>query len=454
MTDDPVLSEMLRILETNPELLPVRIRVIELLADRSRHAEALPHCAAALGIDPGNAVVLALLQRCTAALAAGAGSPQAETQSGQIPGTPSGSVANETSANETSAEETTPDPDPAPPAHFDWAAAEREVGDIIAPAFVDEGERSEGELSLNEDGEPVAHAEGDVGLFERPSVALADVGGMENVKQQLELSLLGPLRNPDLAKAFGTSARGGLLLYGPPGCGKTFIAAAVAGELGANFYPIEIADILDIYTGSSERNLHQVFEVARRNAPCVLFIDEVDALGHKRSQMSGSATMRTVVNQLLTEMDSATADNDGVYLLGATNHPWDIDVALRRPGRFDRMILVTLPDREARRAILRHHLKDRPVSGIDLAAIAKRTDGFSGADLAHVCTSATQLAMADSIRSGTVRPVTMRDIEGALAQVKPSAGAWFESARNVVEFANNDGTYDELAKYMREKKLR
>ncbi len=164
--------------------------------------------------------------------------------------------------------------------------------------------------------------------------------------------------------------------------------------------------------------------------------------------------MRTVVNQLLTEMDSATADNSGVYLLGATNHPWDIDVALRRPGRFDRMILVTLPDREARKAILRHHLKDRPVTGIDLAAIAKRTDGFSGADLAHVCTSATQLAMAESIRSGTVRPVGMRDVESALAQVRPSAAAWFESARNVVEFANNDGTYDELAKYMREKKFR
>ncbi|WP_067885567.1 ATP-binding protein [Nocardia vaccinii] len=494
MTDDPVLSEMLRILETNPELLPVRIRVIELLADRSRHAEALPHCAAALGNDPGNARVLELLQRCTAALAAGAGAPPAP-QPGQISGAASGGAAAETgsaasqpggtgnsadgaasrsggaansasdpasrgggaaselNANETGAAETAPDPDADPPPRFDWAAAEREVGDIIAPAFVDDGP-ADGELSRNEDGEPVAHAEGDVGLFERPSVALADVGGMANVKQQLELSLLGPLRNPDLAKAFGTSARGGLLLYGPPGCGKTFIAAAVAGELGANFYPIEIADILDIYTGSSERNLHQVFEVARRNAPCVLFIDEVDALGHKRSQMSGSATMRTVVNQLLTEMDSATVDNEGVYLLGATNHPWDIDVALRRPGRFDRMILVTLPDREARRAILRHHLKDRPVSGIDLAAIAKRTDGFSGADLAHVCTSATQLAMADSIRTGTVRPVTMRDIDTALAQVKPSAGAWFESARNVVEFANNDGTYDELAKYMREKKLR
>ncbi|MQY17885.1 ATP-binding protein [Nocardia macrotermitis] len=495
MTDDPVLSEMLRILETNPELLPVRIRVIELLADRLRHTEALTHCATALGMAPGNPAVLDLLQRCTAALASGA--PQPSAQSGQTHGaspdrvpepgatdtrTPTdnraGTTGNQSAdttpqrgesadqagntagrpgaaGNDAGGQEVGAESDATQPVPFDWAAAEREVGDIIAPAFVNEAEvAGEGELSVNEEGEPVAHAEGDVGLFERPGVGLADVGGMENVKRQLEVSLLGPLRNPELAKAFGTSARGGLLLYGPPGCGKTFIAAAVAGELGANFYPVEIADILDIYTGSSERNLHQIFEVARRNAPCVLFIDEVDALGHKRSQMSGSATMRTVVNQLLTEMDSATVDNEGVYLLGATNHPWDIDVALRRPGRFDRMILVTLPDRPARTAILRRHLKDRPVSGIDLAVIAKRTDGFSGADLAHVCTSATQLAMADSMRTGTVRPVTMRDIDDALAQVKPSAGAWFESARNVVEFANNDGTYDELAKYMREKKFR
>jgi len=439
MTDDPVLTEMLSMLQANPDLLPLRVRVIELLAERARHADALAHCATALGQDPGNAAVLELLQRCTTALATDA------------PPDPSGPVEDaHTAAAQSDAAAAARDREAADePTRFDWVAAEREVGDIIAPAFV-----GEDEASLAVEGEPVVYAEGDVGLFERPRVSLADVGGMENVKQQLELSLLGPLRNPELAKAFGTSARGGLLLYGPPGCGKTFIAAAIAGELGANFYPIEIADILDIYTGSSERNLHQVFEVARRNAPCVLFIDEVDALGHKRSQMSGSATMRTVVNQLLTEMDSATADNEGVYLLGATNHPWDIDVALRRPGRFDRMILVTLPDREARRAILRHHLKDRPVTGIDLTAIAKRTDGFSGADLAYVCTAATQLAMADSIRTGTVRPVAMRDIEATLSQVRPSAAAWFESARNVVEFANNDGTYDELAKYMREKKFR
>ncbi|MEG8177204.1 AAA family ATPase [Nocardia terpenica] len=507
--------------DRNPDLLPLRVRVIELLTERGRYSEALTHCATALGREPGNPQVLELLQQCTAALsgttsaapASGAAEPSGHvavpvsgvaepngTAAAPAPGVaePNGAAA---APAPHAAEPNGTDTGPAPAAEsggpvagpdsgaaesngigaegdldaaesnavadgadsgalganygavesgseqegegggFDWDAAERQVGDIVAPAFVGEGEVA-------------AVAEGDVGLFERSGVTLADVGGMDAVKRQLELSLLGPLRNPELAKAFGTSARGGLLLYGPPGCGKTFLASAIAGELGANFYPIEIADILDIYTGASERNLHQVFQAARRNAPCVLFIDEVDALGHKRSQMSASATMRTVVNQLLTEMDSFTADNDGLYILAATNHPWDVDVALRRPGRFDRMILVTLPDLAARKAILHHHLRDRPVAGIDLGAIAKRTDGFSGADLAHICTSATQLAMAESIRTGTVRPVTMRDIETALAQVRPSTGAWFESARNVVEFANNDGTYDELAKYMRDKKFR
>ncbi|WP_227998061.1 ATP-binding protein [Nocardia australiensis] len=428
MTDDPVLIEMLAALDRSPEVLALRVRVIELLADRGRYAEALAQCATALAQDPRHSAAIELLQRCTAALAAG----------GAV-GTDLEAVAQV--SGKAPIEEQPQSPSERPASTYDWSAAEDQVADIIAPAFVDAG--------------PAEFVvEGDTGLFEKPKVSLADVGGMEDVKRQLDLTLLGPMRNPALAKTFGTSARGGLLLYGPPGCGKTFIAAAVAGELGANFYPIEIADILDIYTGASERNLHGIFELARRNAPCVLFLDEVDALGHKRSQMSGSATMRTVVNQLLTEMDSATSSNEDVFILGATNHPWDIDVALRRPGRFDRMILVTLPDSVARKAILHHHLRDRPVAGIDLGAIVKRTDGFSGADLAHICTSATQLAMAESIRTGQVRPVTMKDLEVALAQVKPSAGAWFESARNVVEFANNDGTYDDLAKYMRHKKFK
>ena len=441
MSDDPVLTEMLAALERSPEVLALRVRVIELLVDRARYAEALAQCGTALAQEPGNARVLELLQQCTIALAGGvtpavaAGEPtQSEPMPSNTPPSqpvPSASTPTAPTRGEPKAE----------PSQYDWDAAEEQLGDIVAPVFINDGP-----LDFVSDS--------DVGVFEKPTARLADVGGMQDVKRQLELTLLGPIRNPGFAKAFGTSARGGLLLYGPPGCGKTFLASAVAGELGANFYPIEIADILDIYHGSGERNMHEVFEMARRNAPCVLFLDEVDALGHKRSQMSGSAWMRNVVNQLLNEMDSATQSNDGVYILGATNHPWDLDVALRRPGRFDRMILVGLPDPEARQAILRYHLKDRPLAGIDLPAIVRRTDGFSGADLAHVCTSATQLAMADSIDTGAVRPVGMADIEVALSQIRPSAGPWFESARNVVEFANNDGAYDELAKYMRAKKFR
>ncbi|MFD4428004.1 ATP-binding protein [Nocardia sp. NPDC058497] len=408
MADDQVLTDLLTMVERSPEVLALRVCVIELYLDRGRYADALAHCGVALGHHPGNEQVLALMTRCTNALSGGSPAPAAHTG-------------------------------PAP--EYDWAAAEDQVGDIIEPAFVDAAPT---EFVTDDDAATV----------ERPTLRLADVGGMDEVKRQLDLTLLAPLRNPELAKAFGTSARGGLLLYGPPGCGKTFLASAVAGELGANFFPIEIADILDIYTGASERNVHSIFEMARRNAPCVLFLDEVDALGHKRSQMHGSSTMRTVVNQLLTEMDSATHSNEGVFVLGATNHPWDVDVALRRPGRFDRMIFVGLPDAPARRSILHYNLRDRPVAGIDLTALAAHTEGLSGADLAHVCTSATQLAMADSMRSGEVRPIGMADVRAALAQIRPSTGAWFESARNVVEFANGDGSYDDLAMYLERRKRR
>ncbi|RJO77957.1 ATP-binding protein [Nocardia panacis] len=455
MSDDPVLTEMLAALGRSPEVVALRVRVIELLAERGRYADALSHCGAVLTQDPGNPRAVELLQECTAALAAAPTNRVARSDSssgdGGAPLPASGTNVSDDSVRRDAPQSRPiepvrqPDSSDVPKStapEYDWAAAEDQVGDIIAPAFVDD--RAPADFV----------AEDDVDVVSRPDIALAQVGGMVEVKRQLALTLLGPMRNPELAKAFGTSARGGLLLYGPPGCGKTFVARAVAGEIGANFYPIEISDVLDVYHGASERNVHQIFELARRNAPCVLFLDEVDALGFKRSQMAGNSLMRTVVNQLLHEMDSATRSNDGVYILGATNHPWDLDVALRRPGRFDRMILVGLPDPEARAAILRHHLRERPIAGIDLSVIVARTDGFSGADLAHVCTTATQLAMADALRTGAVRPITMADIGSALSEIRPTAGAWFESARNVVEFANGDGAYDELAKYLRTRKSR
>ena len=220
--------------------------------------------------------------------------------------------------------------------------------------------------------EPIAIPEGFTELdpeglieAERPRVTLDDVGGLEEVKARLDAAFLAPLRNPELRAYYGKSLRGGLLMYGPPGCGKTFLARAVAGELGANFFSLGLNDVLDMWLGESERRLHDAFQAARRAAPCVLFLDELDALGQKRSNLRHSAG-RNVVNQLLAELDGAQADNDGVFVLGATNHPWDIDTALRRPGRLDRTLLVLPPDLPAREAILRKALQERPIEGVDL----------------------------------------------------------------------------------------
>lgn len=193
---------------------------------------------------------------------------------------------------------------------------------------------------------------------------------MEAVRERLEVAFLAPVRNPELRRLYGKSLRGGLLLYGPPGCGKTFIARAVAGEMGAHFIVAGILEILDMRLGQSEHNLHELFMQARRNAPCVLFLDEVDALGQKRSQLRGSAAAGRIVNQLLTELDSVASDNEGLFVLAATNQPWDVDSALRRPGRFDRTVLVLPPDAPARASILQYHLRERPVEKIDLARLA------------------------------------------------------------------------------------
>ena len=347
-------------------------------------------------------------------------------------------------------EESTPQgaPEGAPadggrPGGFDWDSAEEQVGGP-APAFV-QGREAE----LNEGTDPGGEDMWDV---EASTLTLADVGGMQAVKDRLNMAFLAPLRNPEMRRLYGKSLKGGLMLYGPPGCGKTYIARALAGEMGASFVSITLTDILDQFIGNSEANLHSLFETARAHAPVVLFLDEIDAIGQKRSQASSSG-WRGVTNQLLTEMDGIDSGNEGVFILAATNVPWDVDPALRRPGRFDRSVAVLPPDEPARQSILRHHLGSRPVEGIDLAHLAGQTNGFTGADLAHLADSAVEYAMMDSMRTGTVRMVTMKDFKRALRQVRPSAGPWFSTARNIVAYGNRDGQYDDLAAYMRANKL-
>ena len=322
------------------------------------------------------------------------------------------------------------------------AAYEKELADVVPPRFV----------PASDEPEPVAGEHDRIFDVEVSTVRLADVGGMAEVKERLELAFLGPLRNPELRRLYGKSLRGGLMLYGPPGCGKTFLARAIAGEMGAKFVSLSIVDVLDMWMGNSERNLHELFQTARRNAPCVLFLDEVDALGHKRSKMT-SSNLRTIGNQLLAELDGMEGNNEGVFVLAATNVPWDVDPALRRPGRLDRVLLVLPPDPPARAAILQYHLRDRPIANIDLRRIVNATEDFSGADLAHLCESAAEYAMADSIRRGEVRMIEQRDFDRALKDVRPSTKPWFATARNVAMYANEGGAYDDLVAYLKRRKM-
>lgn len=403
---DELVESLTAAVDASPDDLPLRLHLAALLASRGNSPEAIRHAARVLQSDPTNAEALAII-------AASSGQQH--------------SVAIE----------------PLPPERKSATSSENDLlaqmavdlEGVLPPAFIDGDEQS--------------HAIADV---EAADVRFADIGGMTEVKERLEAAFLAPLRNPELVKLYAKSLRGGLLLYGPPGCGKTFIARAVAGEMGAQFVAVSLAEILDSYVGANVRNIHEIFEVARRNAPCVLFLDEVDALGQKRSHLR-SSILRGTTTQLLAEMDGVANTNEGVYVLGATNHPWDIDVALRRPGRFDRTVLVLPPDTDARKVILRYHLQDRPVANIDLGKLAAATEDYSGADLAYVCETAAERALLDSARSGNVRMIEMNDLEAAVRDVRPSTGPWFDIARNVAQFSNSDGTYDDLLAYLRSRRL-
>ncbi|TDD26325.1 AAA family ATPase [Actinomadura sp. KC06] len=280
-------------------------------------------------------------------------------------------------------------------------------------------------------------------------VTFADVAGMEQVKQSLRMKLLLPVQQPEMFAAYGKRAGGGVLLYGPPGCGKTHLARAAAGELGAAFMSVGLSDILDMYIGSSERNLHATFEAARRNRPCVLFFDEVDALAARRADMN-RAHNRQIVNQFLAEMDGVESDaNEGVLILAATNAPWYVDSAFRRPGRFDQLVFVPPPDMAARAAILALLCREVPLDELDFRAVSEATDGFAGADLKGVVDRAVEAKLEEAMRAGRPLPLSTADLMGAVRSARPTAVTeWMGTARNYVMHANESGVWDDLLPWL------
>lgn len=331
---------------------------------------------------------------------------------------------------------------PGPAAEAAWSAGEDapEGGGAGGPG-AGADERLRAGHHAEDDGQAAAH-------LEKPTISFADIGGMDGVKEEIRAKIIHPLAHPELYKAYGKQVGGGILLYGPPGCGKTLLARATAGEVRARFVVVGIADVLDMWIGNSEKNLRAVFRLARSNAPCVLFFDEVDALGASRADLRQSGG-RQLINQFLSELDGVGESNDGVLILAATNAPWHLDSAFRRPGRFDRILFVPPPDGPARAAILRVLLKGKPTKDVDFDGIAKRTEGFSGADLRGVVDRAVESRLREAIAAGRPQPVLTGDLLAAAKGMRPSTGEWFASARNHALYANEGGLYDEVLRYLR-----
>lgn len=253
-------------------------------------------------------------------------------------------------------------------------------------------------------------------LTEKPDIRLDDVAGLDDVKEALREDVIDVFKHAEIYERFREEGGGGVLMYGPPGNGKTFIAKAIAGELDAAFFPIDAAQIKDKYVGETEKNLKRLFDEAQKHERAVIFLDEVDALLGKRGNRKVNA-----VTQFLTLADGIVKTKNCMLLLGATNKPWSIDEAALRPGRFGRQIHVGLPDETAREAIVRYCLREVPVeSEFPYGDIAGSTDGFSGADMADVCRRAKKLAIRRQIESGNEEVVCLADFQAALRKVQPS----------------------------------
>ena len=288
-------------------------------------------------------------------------------------------------------------------------------------------------------------------FIETSDISFEDVGGMADLKEEIKLNIIYPFKNPELFIQYGKKAGGGILLYGPPGCGKTYIAKATANECNATFFNISIADILDMHVGVSEQKLREVFRVARRKAPSVIFIDEIDALGNDRMKTGENVYARTLVNQFLNELDGLGSDNTSIMVLGATNVPWFVDTALKRPGRFDKTIFVPPPETSARAKIFELLLSGKPVETIDYNLLASKTSRFSAADIKAICNAAIDIKIREAMKTGQKGLISTQDLLQAIQKINPSTTEWLYTAENYVKYSNQSGMYDAVLDYLNRK---
>jgi len=316
----------------------------------------------------------------------------------------------------------------------------------VQPSDVASSEENKPRLRIVESAEVL-----DLSDFIEPDaevVRFDDVAGLAAIKKQIERKIILPFSKPSLYRRFRKKAGGGVLLYGPPGCGKTLIARATAGQCNARMFSVKISDVLDMYMGESEHKLRMLFEKARSETPAVLFFDEIEALAGKREH-GRSSSSANVVSQFLAELDGFSQTNEGLLVLAATNTPWALDTAFLRPGRFDQLFLVPPPDKEARAAILKLELEGRPTSqDIDIDRLAKLTNSFSGADISHLVDCATDEAIDETLSSGEDCPITQKHLNTALATVKPTTSEWLTTARNYARYANDSGRYNEVIDFI------
>lgn len=294
-------------------------------------------------------------------------------------------------------------------------------------------------------------------LTEKPKVKFTDIAGLEQVKENIKEAIVYPFKYPEEYQYFGVKGGGGILLYGPPGCGKTMLAAAAAFECEAMFISLKVSDIKDKYVGESEKNIKEVFHQARQYERTIIFFDEIDAVAGERSGLR-EGHEKSLVSEMLSQMDGL--ESKGAVLrslvLAATNRPWDVDIALRRPGRFDTTVFIPHPDPPARRKILELSLKDKPLdSSVNLDTLARRTEGYASAEVVALCERAARIPLRERIKEKKPRrELTMADFERVLSGMKSVLPGWYKQALKELSGTVDIEMFQELIDAAREYSLK